>query len=194
MSIEIVPETKGINNTGAPYESVCYMITSTQILILLLVCTNSNVPSRGSIGTAAATNFTKTAYAPTVARIQPLINGVNITTADIQAMLQLCSYEVVALGASKFCSLFTEEDFKNYEYAYDISFYYNQGFGSPVSAAQGKGYLEEFVARLQQQPLSAYNSTTNSSFDSNPALFPLNQSIYADAVSTSLRFTMTAID
>lgn len=36
-------------------------------------------------------------------------------------MLQLCSYEVVALGSSKFCPLFTKEDFQVYEQAYDIS-------------------------------------------------------------------------
>jgi hypothetical protein len=35
-------------------------------------------------------------------------------------MLQLCSYETHALGYSPFCSLFTEEDFLNYEYYYDL--------------------------------------------------------------------------
>ena len=58
-------------------------------------------------------------------------------------MLQLCSYETNALGYSKFCTLFNEEDFLAYEYYYDLIFYYNNGPGSPVSAAQGKGYLQE---------------------------------------------------
>lgn len=35
-------------------------------------------------------------------------------------MLQLCSYETHALGYSAFCNLFTEEDFLNYEYYYDL--------------------------------------------------------------------------
>lgn len=35
-------------------------------------------------------------------------------------MLQLCSYETVALGYSVFCGLFSEEDFVNYEYYYDL--------------------------------------------------------------------------
>ncbi len=35
-------------------------------------------------------------------------------------MLQLCSYETVALGYSAFCPLFTQEDFLNYEYFYDL--------------------------------------------------------------------------
>jgi hypothetical protein len=35
-------------------------------------------------------------------------------------MLQLCSYETSALGYSAFCNLFSEEDFINYEYYYDL--------------------------------------------------------------------------
>lgn len=35
-------------------------------------------------------------------------------------MLQLCAYETHALGYSAFCNLFTEEDFINYEYYYDL--------------------------------------------------------------------------
>jgi len=122
-----------------------------------------------------------------------------LTPTDAIAMLQLCSYETDALGYSKFCSLFTEEDFANYECKiacciyilrlladsgidyYDLSFYYNNGVGSPVAAAQGLGYLQEFVSRFTQTPITKYDSTTNSTFDSNPKTFPLNQSIYADA-------------
>lgn len=95
-------------------------------------------------------------------------------------MLELCSYETHALGYSAFCPLFSAEDFQNYEYFFDLSFYYNNGPGSPVSAAQGKGYLQEFVARFTHSfpsPTSALNLT----FDDNPTDFPLNQSIYADA-------------
>lgn len=35
-------------------------------------------------------------------------------------MLELCSYETVALGYSAFCNLFTREDFLNYEYYFDL--------------------------------------------------------------------------
>lgn len=40
-------------------------------------------------------------------------------------MLQLCAYETHALGYSKFCSVFTAEEFSDFEYYYDIEFYYN---------------------------------------------------------------------
>ena len=113
-------------------------------------------------------------------------------------MLQLCSYETNALGYSTFCTLFSEEDFLAYEYYYDLIFYYNNGPGSPVSAAQGKGYLQEWVARLTHtfpSPTSALNEI----FDNTTTFFPLNNSIYTDAthevvvLDTLTAFNLTAL-
>ncbi|WVQ85369.1 hypothetical protein IAT38_007534 [Cryptococcus sp. DSM 104549] len=183
VNIEIVVETSGLNNSGAPYET----------------CPNSNIASRGSLGSTAAAEFSANAFNGTIERLQKQIEGVNFTLTDINAMLQLCSYETDALGYSAFCKLFTEEDFRNYEYAYDLSFYYNQGFGSPVAAAQGKGYLEEFVSRFTQTPITSGDSALNATLDANSTYFPLNQSIYADAthevvlLDTFTAFNLTAL-
>ncbi|TVY64169.1 3-phytase A [Lachnellula suecica] len=141
VNIEILVETPGVNNSGAPYE----------------VCTNSNVASRGSIGSTVATAFANNAFNATIARLQSQ-----------------------ALGYSAFCNLFSQEDFLNYEYYYDLSFYYNNGPGSPVSAAQGKGYLQEWVARFTHSFPTA-QSALNLTYDTTTTYFPLNQSIYADA-------------
>ncbi len=50
-------------------------------------------------------------------------------------MLQLCSYETVALGYSAFCDLFTQQDYLNYEYYYDLvrimAVFNHYGFSSP---------------------------------------------------------------
>jgi hypothetical protein len=138
VNIEIVIETPGLNNSGAPYEE----------------CTNSNVASRGSIGSTLATAFAVNAFNSTLDRLNSQVSGISFTPNDMVSMLQLCSYETDALGYSAFCKLFTEEDFENYEYYYDLSFYYNNGYGSPVAAAQGKGYLEEWVSRFTQTPVS----------------------------------------
>ncbi|ODN84281.1 hypothetical protein L202_00264 [Cryptococcus amylolentus CBS 6039] len=165
VSIEILVETSGVNNSGAPYET----------------CPNGNIASRGSLGSTAATEFSENAFNETVARIQKLVDGITIDTSDVLNMLALCSYETDTLGYSAFCPLFTEEDFRNYEYQYDLSFYYNNGFGSPVGAAQGKGFLQEFVSRFTQTPINASDSALNATLDSDPTFFPLNQSIYADA-------------
>ncbi|KAF4634287.1 hypothetical protein G7Y89_g3816 [Cudoniella acicularis] len=134
----------------------------------------------------------------TIARLQSQVIGLNFTATDAIAMLQLCSYETHALGYSAFCNLFSEEDFLNYEYYYDLSFYYNNGPGSPVSAAQGKGYLQEFVARFTNSFPSA-SSALNLTYDNTSTYFPLNQSIYADAthevvvLDTLTAFNLTAL-
>jgi hypothetical protein len=49
-----------------------------------------------------------------------------------------------------------------------------------VAAAQGKGYLDEFIARFTGEYPQA-NSALNETFDNSSTYFPLNQSIYADA-------------
>ncbi|KIS01610.1 acid phosphatase [Cryptococcus deuterogattii 2001/935-1] len=179
VSIELMVETSGVNNTGAPYET----------------CPNSNIASRGSLGSTAASAFAKQAFNGTVSRLQSNVKGVQFDATDILNMLQLCSYETDALGYSAFCGLFTEEDFKNYEYYYDISFYYNNGAGSPVAAAQGKGFLQEFVSRFTQTPITSSNSSVNTTLDNNSTYFPLNQSIYADAThEVVLLDTLTAFN
>ena len=182
VSIEILVETQGLNNSGAPYE----------------VCNNSNIASRGSIGSTIANRFAVNAFNETIARLQSQASGITFTPTDAIAMLQLCSYETHALGYSAFCPLFTQADFMNYEYYYDLSFYYNNGPGSPVAAAQGKGYLEEYLARFTGKYPSA-NSALNETFDNTTTYFPLDQSIYADAthevvvLDTLTAFNLTAL-
>ena len=199
VNIEILVEAQNVNNSGAAYE----------------VCPNSNIASKGSIGSTVASRFAVNAFNSTLARLQSQAKGVNFTSTDAIAMLQLCSYETHALGYSAFCDLFTEEDFLNYEYYFDLSFYYNNGPGSPVAAAQGKGYLDEWIARFTGQYvqfiaydqdvlliLSRYpgaNSALNQTFDNSTTYFPLNQSIYADAthevivLDTLTAFNFTAL-
>ncbi|EDU44000.1 3-phytase B precursor [Pyrenophora tritici-repentis Pt-1C-BFP] len=164
VNIELLVETLGVNNSGAPYE----------------ICNNSNIASRGSIGSKVASDFAHSAFNATLARLQSQVEGITLTSTDAIAMLQLCSYETHALGYSPFCTLFSAQDFINYEYYYDLSFYYNNGFGSPVAAAQGKGFLDEFIARFTQTYPQA-NSALNETFDNSSTYFPLDQSIYADA-------------
>ena len=68
----------------------------------------------------------------------------------------------------------SEDDFKNWEYSFDLSFYYvsprrllqstanepqNNGFGSPVGAAQGLGYLQTYIDRLS----GSYTAATGDS-------------------------------
>lgn len=53
----------------------------------------------------------------TVSRLQQYVTGINLTTSDLYAMQQMCAYETVALGYSQFCGLFTEQEWRGFDYS-----------------------------------------------------------------------------
>lgn len=64
-----------------------------------------------------------------------------------------------------------------------------------MAAAQGLGYLQELISRLDHTFITEYNSTTNSTLDGNNVTFPLYQSIYADAAhEVSILDALTALN
>ncbi|KAF1992765.1 histidine acid phytase [Amniculicola lignicola CBS 123094] len=150
------------------------------------VCNHSNIATKGSIGSTVVTKFAVNAFNATLARLNPQVVGFNFASTDAIGMLQLCSYETHVLGYSKLCKLFSQEDFLNYEYYYDLSFYYNNSPGSP--------YLACFTGQYPS-PFSVLNET----FDNSSTYFPFNQSIYADAthevvvLDTLTAFNLTAL-
>lgn len=62
VNIEILVETPGLNNSGAAYET----------------CNNSNIASRGSIGSTVASQFAVNAFNATLARLQSQVS-LNVT-------------------------------------------------------------------------------------------------------------------
>jgi len=116
VNIEILVENANVNNSGAPYST----------------CPNSNIASRGSIGSTVATAFANNAFNGTLARLNSEVSGaLNFTSADIIDMLQLCAYETDALGFSSFCGLFSEQDFINFEYYYDLVSHVTMAIATP---------------------------------------------------------------
>ncbi|KAK4049313.1 hypothetical protein OIV83_004250 [Microbotryomycetes sp. JL201] len=94
-------------------------------------------------------------------RLNTQLHGVELTLRDVFNMQLMCAYEMVALGGSSFCKLFTEDEWRGFEYAIDLQFYYEFSFGQPAQAALGKGWVQEWLARVMHQPISEFNSTTN---------------------------------
>ncbi len=95
-NLEITVEADGYNNTGAPYD----------------VCPNSN-NAYGSVGSTAAAKYYAVALAPTIARLNKLVKGgLEFDLTDVESMLQMCAWETTNLGYSKFCEVFTEDEFK----------------------------------------------------------------------------------
>lgn len=86
----------------------------------------------------------------------------------------------VAYGYSRFCELFTWEEWRGFGYSIDLGFYGDSSFGSPAGRAVGIGYQQEVVARLKNHTLGYSGSQINVTLDSNETTFPLNQSLYLD--------------
>lgn len=76
--------------------------------------------------------------------------------------------------------MFTAEEWQGFEATLDIEYYYDYSFGNPTGRAQGIGYLQELIARLDDQLIASSNSSVNSTLDGNSTSFPLDQKFYAD--------------
>ncbi|KAF7176140.1 hypothetical protein CNMCM7691_001616 [Aspergillus felis] len=156
----IIPEGNGLNNTLA---------------------SDHSCPGDESEGSNSATRFiprfTKLAL-PRLSRFLP--QDFNLTPFDITSMMNLCPYETAALGSSSFCSLFTEQEWRDYAYNVDLQFYGNYGFGAPSGRAQGIGYVLELASRLAGRLIQTSDTSINYTYDNNAAQFPLHQPLYMD--------------
>ncbi len=99
-------------------------------------------------------------------------------------MMDLCPYNTVAdiKGTiSPFCALFTESEWKSYDYYQSLGKYYGYSLGNPLGATQGVGFVNELIARMTNTPVNDHTST-NFTLDGNEATFPIgnNTSLYAD--------------
>lgn len=98
---EIIIESGGYNNTLAPSNA----------------CPDSGNAVGGNIGGWTSGNWTEIYLKETTARLQQYVTGVQLTPSVVYGMQQMCAYETVALGYSSFCELFTEEEWRGFEYS-----------------------------------------------------------------------------
>ena len=63
----------------------------------------------------------------------------------------------------------------------DLQFWYGNGPGNPAVAAQGIGYVSEFISRLTRTRITNFDTSVNGSIVSSEILFPFDQPIYVDA-------------
>ncbi|CAF4176906.1 unnamed protein product, partial [Adineta steineri] len=161
----IIPEGGTENNTLASYDS----------------CTNYNDPTIVFIGDTAQAVFYNNYLKDAVGRFSTHLNSdFNLTAMDVYAMQTICPYEVAYFGSSDFCSLFTDQEWIDFGYSLSIQFYGDYSFGNPTGRAQGIGYVQELLARLQNRYIDISESSVNSTLDNNPTTFPLGQPFYLD--------------
>ena len=51
------------------------------------------------------------------ARLAPQLHGYDLTIEDVYTLQQLCAYETVAIGFSRFCGLFTAAEWEGFDYS-----------------------------------------------------------------------------
>ncbi|KAA8916240.1 hypothetical protein TRICI_001608 [Trichomonascus ciferrii] len=171
----LMDEAEGQNNTLAAYYS----------------CPNGNDNATVE-GDAQRRVFewTERYLAKAQKRLQVLLPGYeNLTTLDAYAMQHICAFETAAFDGSPFCGLFTESEWRGYEYTHDLDFYYQSGFGSPFGPAMGSGWLTELVARLKGVQLRESTHGVNTSVTST---FPIDQPFYLDMTHDSVIVSVLA--
>ncbi|KAH9956872.1 histidine phosphatase superfamily, partial [Russula dissimulans] len=107
--------------------------------------------------------------------------GVNPTTTDINALQQICAYDVrcgtnslLRSGFYCFCRLFTENECEPFKYYIGSS--HGTGPESPAVVTQGIGCVSEFTSRRYALP-----SSTLLPLFRSLSPFPFKESIYVDA-------------
>ncbi|KAJ3742522.1 phosphoglycerate mutase-like protein [Lentinula detonsa] len=165
----ITIEADGFNNTLAPYDT----------------CHNARYRPISDRGTWYVERWAERYLNETRERIQGMLEGYEVSVEDVYTMQQMCAYETVSLGFSKFCTLFTQTEWEGFDYSLDLYFWYNSAFGSPVARVQGAGWIRELIARLEHKVLgrtpNEQGFSVNYTLDSDPRTFPVNESLYVDA-------------
>ncbi|WYZ46303.1 hypothetical protein EsH8_IX_000528 [Colletotrichum jinshuiense] len=161
--IIIIPEQQGINNT-----------------LDHSLCTAFEEGIFSKVGDEAQVAWRETFTAPIRARLNENLPGANLSADDTVSFMQLCPFNTVVNGTqSRFCDLFTMEEWKDLEYHETLGKYYGYNAGNPLGPTQGVGFTNELLARLTQSPV-VDRTSTNATLDADPTTFPLDRKLYAD--------------
>lgn len=166
FDLVVIPEGGTENNTLASYDSCTNEYSQDPILYTGDYLLETYIPKYLAAATERLGH-----YVP---------SGFDWTANDTYAMQSICAYETAYIGDSNFCGLFTLDEWAGFESTLDTEYYYDYGYGNPTGRAQGIGYLQELLARLQNQYIDVSNSSVNSTLTDNPTTFPLGQKFYAD--------------
>ncbi|KAM4064722.1 histidine phosphatase superfamily (branch 2) domain-containing protein [Hirsutella rhossiliensis] len=126
--------------------------------------------------------WSETWATPIVTRLNENLPRANLTLEETVFMMDLCPFNsVVTPNATTpgFCKLFSQDEWRGYDYFRSLGKWYGYGNGNPLGSTQGVGYVNEVIARLTGDAVRD-GTTTNSTLDSSPETFPLSRKLYAD--------------
>ncbi|KAF3766776.1 hypothetical protein M406DRAFT_79318 [Cryphonectria parasitica EP155] len=146
------------------------------------LCTAFEDGPDDDIATDAQTKWMDVFTRNITARLNANLPGANLSATETTYIMDLCPFNTVANvdgKISEFCGLFTNDEWKSYDYLQSLNKFYGMGTGNPLGPTQGVGFTNELIARLTGRPVVDHTST-NHTLDDNPATFPLNRTLYAD--------------
>src|SRR5207247_4216020 len=77
---------------------------------------------------------------------------IRFNDSEIYSMQEMCGFETLVRGSSKWCNVFTHEDWLNFEYARDVIHFYRAGPGNPYGPAMGWLWLNATANLLRDGP------------------------------------------
>lgn len=95
------------------------------------------------------------AYIPGIAdRLSSREENPNIRFSNLEifSMQEMCGFETMVRGSSPWCDVFSEDDWRNFEYARDLLHYYRAGPGNLYAGAMGWLWLNATSSLLSQGP------------------------------------------
>ncbi|KAK5135605.1 hypothetical protein LTR08_005085 [Meristemomyces frigidus] len=103
-----------------------------------------------SRGSSQSSTYQNIFTAPILSRFRAQVPAFNWTANDISGMFEMCGYETVIRGSSPFCSLdlFSANEWLGFEYANDLQYFHNTGYGSPISGVIGYPWVNATAALL----------------------------------------------
>ena len=152
------------------------------------LCTAFESGPDSDIGSNAQATWSSIFIPPIQARLNANLPGANFSAQDTISMMDLCPFNTVASPTgtlSPFCALFTDDEWKSYDYYETLGKYYGYSHGNPLGPTQGVGWVEELLARLTSNHSYVRDglyTSVNHTLDDNTSTFPLGDEVkvYAD--------------
>ncbi|KAG6856608.1 hypothetical protein H0H87_002563 [Tephrocybe sp. NHM501043] len=120
-------------------------------------CPNYNA---GSTGATASSNYRALYQTKIADRLNGFLDGLTLGASDIGVMQDLCGFLAEVDGDTRFCDVFEESEWLNYEYAHDLNYYYGSGPGNPTAATTGYPWVKAISNLFAAGPGNSINGGT----------------------------------
>ncbi|RPB27592.1 phosphoglycerate mutase-like protein [Terfezia boudieri ATCC MYA-4762] len=92
-------------------------------------------------------------YLPVIAkRLEEENPGFEFTDSEVFSMQEMCGFETTVRGSSKWCNVFSQDEWLKFEYARDVIHFYRAGPGNPYAMAMGWLWLNATANLIQKGP------------------------------------------